>query len=145
MLRKALPIAAGIGVSIGLLFATDFPLYDEIQALMGKNPALENDYLNVSSELPLESRRAEFANKIRTNGPSFRVALMICESNFETFENEAKTASFGYNLEMEILEKKFRKFYPELFDEQSGREFIESLHLKTKCNDYGMPTVGKPN
>ena len=40
-----------------------------------------------------------------------------------------------------LQEKIFRKYYPELFDERVGHDFIKSLNLKMRCDDYNKPRL----
>lgn len=134
---------AGFSVGFVTLWNCDELTLSTIYSYMGVDRLKKMDYLNISSNLPLEQRRSEFSRIINEKGASFRTVLMINDTNRELFEKEALNGRSGYEFELNILEKNFRKFYPELFDDKSGKEFIESLDLKTKCNDNDYRKTAK--
>mmetsp|Transcript_15016 Transcript_15016/g.15027 ORF Transcript_15016/g.15027 Transcript_15016/m.15027 type:complete len:86 (+) Transcript_15016:207-464(+) len=82
------------------------------------------------------------------NGASYRVVQLIGDLNVNISEFKSKNQidDIGSDQELEMLEILFRKYYPELFDEKSGAEFVDSLKLKLHCDDHLVPKLLKvPN
>ena len=141
MAKHILKFIGGFTVGFGIIFSCDYTFYYQINKLIGIDLEKNQDFLRVSNNLSLDERRYQFRNVLKERGQSFRVINMIGDANRDFFEIKASTGKDSYDLELKILEEKFRDYYPELFDENNGREFIESLNLKTKCDDHDIPKV----
>ena len=143
MFKKAVLFGLGVVVGLEATLNLDDLLYNDIHFFLGTKNRYEGDYLKVSTNLSLDERRIEFARNLQERGRSFKVLELIGDVNREIFETRV-IGKNAYDTEMQIFENAFRKYYPELFDETSGRQFIESLNLKTKGNDNEIPLLQRP-
>lgn len=124
-------------------WTADEKVFESMYKLVGYDRNLAKDYLyNPHSELSLEERRNVFTQTLKEKGASKRLQFMISTVNYKILENSSLRGNQN-NLELEMLEHEFRAYYPELFDKNPGYGFINSLNLKTKCNDHDIPLLLK--
>ena len=136
-----------LGFTFGVAFSwtAHDNIIERVYRFAGIDLQLKNDFLSLKdSELRLLEKRALFKNIIEEKGLSARILLMISEANLRSLEESSVRMSFRNEDELNILENKFREYYPELFDGNSGQDFILSLNLKTRCNDHDIPKMLRP-
>jgi hypothetical protein len=141
MLNKALGFLGGFSFGFLGIWGCHQDLYNDLNLVFGRNLILNQDYLHVPSSGSLEERRNAFKEILAEKGASFRLVQMIGDSNRELYEAEAAKGMSEYNSEITVIEKYFRIYYPELFDDKPGKDFIISLNLKTKCADFDVPKL----
>lgn len=134
------------GGTLGLIFGwwVDKSAFDEYYKLLWPDREIKEDNLSrIDPNLSIEERRKIFMQNLLKYGPSIKLQYMITDFNYNLILNNS-SANFSQKSELDLLEDQFRKYYPELFDQAPGHEFIISLNLKTKCNDHNIPKVLKP-
>lgn len=136
-----------LGFTFGVAFSwtAHDNIAEKFYRLVGVDLEMKNDFLNLKdSDLRLNEKRKLFKNIIEEKGLSTRLLMMISEANLKTLEESSMRIRFRNEDELNILENKFREYYPELFDGSSGHDFILSLNLKTRCNDHDIPKMLRP-
>jgi len=136
---------AGVGTAVG--WGVDDVVVDHFKEFLGYSVLEDHDYLMIKEEVPLEERRAKFAKLLNEKGASGRLVEMVSDFNNAAFDYKVRQDldQISVNRQMQILEEVFRKYYPELFDSESGQAFIRSLNLKLNCEDfYKVPAFLKP-
>ena len=133
----------GLGIGLGFGWFSDNEGITIIQHFSGMDVTLSSDYLKISdSSLDLKAKRELFTQKLNEKGASPRLVFLIGDYNRKAFEYKAEN---GYTTltrreQLELLEEEFKKYYPELLDSETDKEFISSLNLKLYCNDhYNVP------
>lgn len=134
-------IGLGLGVSFGWYSEDDN--FSVLKHFAGFDVTLPNDYLRISDpSVDLSTKRELFTQRLQEQGASSRLVLMIGDYNRKAFEFKAIN---GYSTltrkeQLDLLEETFKKYYPELLDSQTDREFISKLDLKLYCKDhYNVP------
>ena len=145
MARHIIEFLGGFSIGLVWVWKCDDLLYAKIAPFTGIPSKITEDYLKTPLHLSLEERRSEFKRLLKEKGASFQLVKLIGDANRRVYDIEAQIGKREIDLESEILGQKFQECYPELFDNENGKEFIRSLDLKTKCNDSGIPLIIKPN
>ncbi|CAG9323500.1 unnamed protein product [Blepharisma stoltei] len=148
--RQALLFSTGAIIGLATTWNLDKYNLWYLKEVFRLNNGREFDYLSIPSpyDKSLEERRETFRALMEKNGASHRVVQLIGDLNvhISEYKSQNQVEDIGSNQELEMLEVLFRKYYPELFDEKSGAEFVASLKLKLHCDDHLVPKLLKvPN
>jgi hypothetical protein len=140
MLKHAFYFLTGFGAGFIGVWGMDENFYHNIAEKLNLKSNLIADHLNVPSDIPIEQRRDMFKSILNEKGPSYNLIILVSDYKRELFDSK-ENLSEKIVREEEILENHFRKVYPQLFDSQSGIEFINSLKLRTESKDFKIPLL----
>lgn len=149
-LRRLGLTSAGFLLGCSVTWSMEESAISQLREFLGYAPFKEQDYLEIvttKQELTLEQRRKEFVRELREKGPSMQLSMLIGDFNAKAFHIRAEKdiEALSRREELELLEALLRKQYPQLFDSDSGKEFVAALKLKLYCEDhYRVPKFLRP-
>jgi hypothetical protein len=140
MASRVTNFVLGFTFGFSLTMTAHNKIIEKMLSLIGRSMEVNNDYLSFKDlNLGLQEKRDLFKEVLLEKGPSTRLLSMISDANLKTYKDNM----YSDRHELNILEETFRSYYPELFDDKPGYDFIHSLNLKTKCNDNNIPKIIK--